>query len=219
MTSPTDAKLKVWDLPTRVFHWLIVALFIVSYVSAEEAMKIHMLSGLLTFTLVATRILWGFFGSTTSRFDSFLKKPKTVVSYARQLRPGYAPPVFGHTPTGGWMIVALLALLLLMPMVGAFGNDDVTFRGPLAYLVDKGTSDALTELHEALFNVLMILAIFHIAAVIVYRLVFREDLVRPMITGERPWRGPLPVARFVSARLALLLWLAVLALVYVYVLR
>jgi cytochrome b len=219
MTAPTDAKLKVWDLPTRVFHWLIVALFIVSYVSAEEAMKIHMWSGTLIFTLVATRILWGFFGSTTSRFGSFVKGPKTVLGYAQQLRPGYAPAVFGHTPTGGWMIVALLALLLLMPMVGAFGNDDTTFRGPLSYLVDKQTSDALTELHEALFSILISLVILHVLAVVVYRFVFKEDLVRPMITGERPWRGPLPAARFASARLALLLWLAMLALVYVYVLR
>ena len=181
-------------------------------------MKTHMLSGVLTFTLVATRVLWGIFGSTTSRFGSFLKGPTTVLGYARQLRPGFAPPVFGHTPTGGWMIMALIALLLLMPMVGAFGNDDVTFRGPLAYMVDKGTSDALTEVHKALFNVLILLVILHVAAVIVYRFVFKEDLVRPMITGERPWRGPLPVIRFVSSRLALLLWLAVLAVVYVYVL-
>lgn len=219
MTPAKERKLKVWDLPTRVFHWLIVALFVVSYLSAEEAMKIHMWSGALMFTLVATRVLWGLFGSTTSRFTSFIKSPKTVIGYARQLRPGYAPPVFGHTPTGGWMILALLALLLLMPMVGAFGNDDVTFRGPLAYMVDKGTSDALTEVHEALFNTLMLLVILHIAAVIVYRFVFKEDLVRPMISGERPWSGPMQAVRFVSARLALLLWLAVLALVYVYVLR
>ena len=218
MTNPMT-KVKVWDLPTRVFHWLIVALFVVSYLSAEEAMKIHMWSGALIFTLVATRVLWGLFGSSTSRFSSFVKGPKTILGYAQQLRPGYAPPVFGHTPTGGWMIVALLTLLLLMPMVGAFGNDDTTFRGPLAYMVDKETSDALTELHEALFNVLMILVIIHVTAVLVYRFVFKEDLVRPMITGERPWSGPLPVVRFVSARLALLLWLAALALVYVYVLR
>lgn len=214
------AKLQVWDVATRVFHWLLVGLVAFSWYSAEEGhMTWHMWSGVTIFVLVAARIIWGLVGSTTSRFAHFLKGPRAVLDYTRQLRPGHAPAVFGHTPSGGWMIVVLLATLLVMPVLGAFSNDDIFFRGPLAYMVDKDVSDAMTELHEALFNLLMILIIVHVAAVVIYRVVFKEDLIHPMITGKRPWHGAAPSVHFRSPFIALGIVAAVAAAVYFLVLE
>lgn len=212
--------IKVWDGATRAFHWLIVILVVFSWYSGEEGMmQWHMWSGIAIFSLVTARIIWGVVGSTTSRFSHFLKGPREVLTYTKELRPGAAPLVYGHTPTGGWMIVALLAVLVAMPALGTFGNDDILFRGPLAYMVDKDMSDNLTELHETLFDLLLVLVIVHVAAAVIYRVVFKEDLITPMITGQRHWTGPAPMAKFRSPLIALAIVAAVAALVYIFVLK
>jgi cytochrome b len=212
--------IKVWDGFTRIFHWLLVALVGFAWYTAEEGqMERHMWTGLAIFVLVATRIIWGFVGSTTSRFSHFLKGPKAVIAYLKGLRPGAAPAVFGHTPTGGWAILALLLVLLAMPSLGVFANDDILFRGPLAHMVDKDVSDSLTELHEVLFNLLLVLVIAHVAAIVIYRVVFKENLIHPMITGKRHWSGPAAEATFRSPLLALSIAAVVALAVYFLVLK
>lgn len=179
---------RVWDLPVRLFHWALVALIVLSFVTAQiggNAMEIHELSGFTILALVLFRIAWGFAGSTYARFSDFVRGPGIAKAYARTLRT--ARPAFhaGHNPLGGWMILALLLSLLLQAGTGLFSNDDVMLEGPLAKLVSKASSDLLTRVHHVNFYVLTTLIGLHILAALYYLWAKRENLVLPLITGRK----------------------------------
>lgn len=189
-TAGPGRLVKVWDLPTRLFHWLLVGLIIASFVSGAiggNAMQYHQWSGLAILVLLLFRLAWGFAGGHPSRFTSFLRGPKAVWRYARGLLRPDAPRHLGHNPLGGWSIIAMLAALSLQAGTGLFANDDILTEGPLYLWVSKSTSDLLTRIH--LFNrqVLIVLAGLHVAAVIFYLVAKGENLVTPMITGVKHW--------------------------------
>jgi len=202
----------VWDVAVRVFHWLLVALIVVSFTTAQiggNAMRIHELSGFTILTLVLFRILWGIFGSTHARFGDFVRPPSQVLAYARSLLSQRRPDFYaGHNPLGGWMIVALLACLLLQAGTGLFANDDVMTEGPLYAWVSKETSDTLSQIHETNFYVLAALVAVHICAALYYLLRKRENLILPLFTGRKPLPEKLdaPEARGGPLWLALLLF-------------
>lgn len=183
---------RVWDLPTRLFHWLLAALVAVSFVTGRiggNAMAYHAQSGLAILALLLFRVAWGFSGSRSSRFANFLKGPRTVVRYAGGLLRPDAPRHLGHNPLGGWSIVAMLAALFIQAGTGLFANDDILTEGPLYSWVAKATSDALTRGH--LFNRQIILGLvgLHLGAVLFHWAVKDEDLIKPMITGVKNWEG------------------------------
>ncbi len=179
---------RVWDWPVRVFHWTLL-LLVVAAVACVYAggtwMDWHMRAGYAVLALLAFRIAWGFAGTRWARWASFVRGPKAVVGYARTLAvPPHAPSV-GHNPLGGYMVVALVGVLLLQAGTGLFANDDIITEGPLAKLVSKGFSDRLTSLHVANQWVIYTLAALHVLAVAVHRLRFADDLVSPMFTGVK----------------------------------
>jgi cytochrome b len=183
-----DRSVQVWDLPVRLFHWMLVALVATSWITAEiggNAMTIHEWSGFTVLTLVLFRVTWGFFGSGYARFASFVRAPSKALAYARALARGPAPFFPGHNPLGGWMVLVLLASLLVQTSTGLFANDDIMTEGPLARHVSKATSDLLSKVHEINFNVLLVLLALHIAAALYYLLVKRDNLIVPMITGRK----------------------------------
>jgi cytochrome b len=183
-----DARVRVWDLPVRLFHWLIAALFGFCWWSAEnDHLDWHMLSGFAVLTLVLFRIFWGFAGSATARFSSFLRGPRTVFGYARNLFRQSESVAFGHNPLGGWNVIALILLLLLQAVLGLFAIDvDGIYGGPFDTLVSFETGRSVAHLHGRVFNLLLILTAIHLAAVAFYWLFRRENLIAPMITGRRP---------------------------------
>lgn len=180
--------LQVWDMPTRLFHWSLVVLIGMSWLSGEIGMMaVHTASGLFVLTLCVFRLLWGILGSTTARFSNFVRGPRVVWAYLTDLLdPSTEPPV-GHNPAGGWAIVLMLVTLAVQATSGLFANDDIYTEGPLAHLVSKWTSDLLTILHKIIFNILLGLISLHLLANLFYLVVKGEDLVRPMITGCQPW--------------------------------
>jgi cytochrome b len=182
-----DARVRVWDLPIRLFHWLIAILFGFCWWSAEnDHLDWHMLSGYAVLTLVLFRIFWGFAGSATARFSSFLRGPRTVFGYARNLFRQSESVAFGHNPMGGWSVIALIFLMLLQTLLGLFAIDvDGIYGGPLDTLVSFETGRSVAHLHGRLFNLLLILTVVHLAAVAFYWLFKRENLIAPMITGRR----------------------------------
>ncbi len=190
-----SGRVYVWDLPTRLFHWLLVALIAAAYLTASfDAMDWHRRIGLTLLGLVVFRLVWGFVGSRHARFADFLRGPAAVLAYLRGTWRGV-----GHNPLGGWSVLLLLLLPLAMVGSGLFANDDVTFQGPLAALVDKATSDQLTSLHHLAFDLLLGLIGLHLAAIAYYRLARRENLVKPMFSGwkegefaEQPSYRPAP---------------------------
>lgn len=185
--TPVGAgRMRIWDVPTRAFHWAIVLLVTTSWVAADNGfMQLHLWSGLSVLTLVIFRVIWGIVGSTTARFSNFLAGPGAVMGYLSALLSGRKPLHAGHNPAGGWMVVALMAMLVAQAATGLFANDGVHFNGPLATLVSAETSDRLTEIHGTMFDVLLLLIWVHLVAVLFYLCVKGENLVGPMLTGKK----------------------------------
>ena len=181
----TLQAVKVWDLPTRLFHWTLVALMIAQWLTAEQSstMDWHVWGGYAVLALVLFRLVWGFVGSETARFADFMRGPSAALDYFKALRRGETPHYFGHNPMGAWSIVALLTLLLIQAGTGLFANDDILIEGPLYAWVSKGTSDWLTTIHKLNFNLLLLVIAIHLSAVLFYLLVKHENLIHPMLSG------------------------------------
>lgn len=180
-------RIRLWDLPTRLFHWLLAGLVVASFVSGKiggNAMDWHGKFGLAILGLLAFRLVWGFAGSTYARFVSFLPTPAKVLAYLRGQWRGV-----GHNPLGAFSVFGLLLLLAFQVGTGLFGNDDIAFRGPLYELIGKDLSDRLTGLHKLSVNVLIALVTLHIVAIAFYVRVKKDDLIRPMLTG---WKEVAP---------------------------
>ncbi|MFG1480675.1 cytochrome b/b6 domain-containing protein [Xanthobacter sp. V4C-4] len=198
--------IKVWDAPTRLFHWSLVGLVATSYVTARNGwIDWHFYSGYAILALVAFRILWGLFGSETSRFASFVKAPGTAVAHLRHVLKRQGEPETGHNAAGAYMVLALLGLLLVQTVSGLFANDGLFTEGPLASLAGGALSDRLTVLHGLSFDLILIAVALHVAAILAYAVLLRQDLVRPMITGWKRLPTAIAAPRLASPRLALVL--------------
>ncbi|MBA3526720.1 MAG: cytochrome b/b6 domain-containing protein [Pseudomonadota bacterium] len=185
-TEPSDAdaapRVAVWDLPTRLFHWLLVALIAFSWWTAEQGRtEWHLYSGYSVMTLLLFRLMWGFVGSSTARFKNFVRGPRAVLGYVRDMR-GWSG--IGHTPLGALSVVALLGLVAFQVATGLINtDDDGLVEGPLAPLVSFDVSDAAHDLHDDAFDILLVFIAFHVTAIVIYRLALRKRLLAPMITG------------------------------------
>ena len=190
-----NSSVNSWDLPTRLFHWTLVALIICAWVSFEFAeaigdvtLKWHRANGLAILTLLVWRLMWGLFGSSTSRFASFVRSPATAIGYARDLAAGTPRRFLGHNPLGGWMVLALLAALLTQAAFGLFAIDDNDLTGgPLSHLVSEKTNKLATGRHDFIFHFLILpLAAIHVIANVLYGRLKGEPLNRAMMTGKKP---------------------------------
>ncbi len=178
--------MPVWDIPVRLFHWLLVLLIAFSWLSAEmDWMTWHMYSGYAVLTLVLFRILWGFIGSTHARFSDFIYGPRALIGYIKTLPSRTAAKFAGHNPLGGISVVLILLCVLVQTGTGLFSNDDIITEGPLFNRVTKELSDWLTTIHKYNFNVLLGLIGVHVAAVLYYLAYKSENLIKPMFTGRK----------------------------------
>ena len=173
-------KQPLWDLPIRLFHWLLAALILFSWWTVKNHhTDWHIWSGCGILTLLIFRLLWGFVGSSTARWANFVRGPRAVADYFRGRWSG-----IGHTPIGALSVIALLGAVAIQVGLGLFSEDeDGLYFGPLSRLVSTDTSDSIRDLHETWFKVVLGLIVLHIAAIIFYR--FRgQHLTKPMITGK-----------------------------------
>lgn len=182
----TSDAVKVWDGWIRLFHWAIVLIIPAMWWTAENGeMTWHMRLGMVLMALLLFRILWGFVGSTTARFGSFVAGPGAVLSYLTGNRREEAEGI-GHNPAGGWSVLALLLVMLAQVGLGLFSGDPYDgATGPLNHMVGAMTAGWMTDWHEIGFNVLLGLIGLHVAAILFYVFVKRENLVTPMVTGKR----------------------------------
>lgn len=177
-------------------------------------MKYHEWSGFAILVLAVFRLAWGFIGGQQSRFKTFIKGPAAVIRYASSLLRKDSKRHLGHNPLGGWSIIAMLTSLLIQVGTGLFANDDILTEGPLYALVSKQTSDWLTGVHHLNQRVLLVLILIHIGALIFYLIAKRENLIKPMITGNKIWQHNLD-STWGNPALALLLAAVVAAVAYV----
>ena len=218
-------KILVWDVPVRLFHWLLVILMATSYFSGRakgDWMQLHFWSGYAILTLLLFRIVWGFVGSSTARFSHFLKGPAAALTHVGHLFRKEGPRDVGHNPMGGAMVVVLIFAVLAQVVAGLFTADTDTgmVNGPLALKVADKWVDRATAFHAWWINVLLILVAIHVAAVALYLVWKRHNLIGPMITGRKRLDQAVepgataPRLRFASGRLAMSVLLACAALVY-----
>lgn len=215
-------SVRVWDLPVRVFHWLLVALVTTSVTTGligGNLMVWHMRSGYAILTLVVFRIIWGLIGSTTARFSDFLYAPRHVLEFAGNLLSRRPAHYLGHNPLGGWMVLVLLLAILFQATTGLFANDDTGTEGPLYRYISNNLSDKLTGLHKLNIKLIYGLVALHVAAVIYHWRARGEDLVRAMFSGFKAWPSGAPAStlRFSSLWLALGLFAAVTLAVWLLV--
>jgi len=175
------ARIRVWDLPTRLCHWLLAASCLAAFVTGfvgGNLMDRHGQAGLAIVGLVVFRIVWGLAGSTHARFANFVRGPAAIRAYLRGEWRG-----LGHNPLGALSVLGLLGLAVFQAGSGLFGNDDIAFNGPLYALVSKETSDFLTGLHHKTVWLLLALVGLHLAAIAFYLRFRGDNLVKPMLTG------------------------------------
>lgn len=175
--------IRVWDLPTRLFHWLLVLAVAGAYTTGElrgEFFVWHERFGIAILGLLSFRLAWGLVGSTYARFASFRPSRKAIRNYLDGVWHGA-----GHNPLGALSVFGMLTVLLLQAGTGLFASAPRdNFHGPLYDLVGKALSHDISEVHEFIFNFVMALVILHVAAIAWYLRVKKKNLVRPMLTGD-----------------------------------
>ena len=195
----------VWDLPIRLFHWLLTGLIVFSWWSVKfHHTDWHIWSGIAILTLLVFRLLWGFFGSSTARFANFVRGPRAIRAY---LRDNSSWRMAGHTPLGALSVVAMLVAVAVQVGLGLISTEpDGLYEGPLAQLVSLDTTDTARDLHEYWFYIVLALIVMHVGAIVYYRLVHSQKLLKGMIAGRialEPGIEPMRPAKW---------WVAILCL-------
>lgn len=181
----TTKKIRVWDLPTRLFHWLLVACIAGAFITVKKGglwMDYHLLFGYGVLGLVLFRIVWGFVGPEHARFSHFVRGPGAIFGYLK----GNVARATGHNPIGAISVIAMLLLFGWQAISGLFANDDILVEGPLAALVSKELSDTMTGLHKLDELPILIIVGLHVLAIIWYRIAKKQKLTSAMITGDAP---------------------------------
>ncbi|MDB5493432.1 MAG: Ni/Fe-hydrogenase 1 b-type cytochrome subunit [Phenylobacterium sp.] len=187
MAAGPSVRARLWDGPTRIVHWALVVLIAFAWWSAEAGkMDWHRLAGYAVLALLAFRLIWGFAGSASARFSSFVRGPAATLAYARTLPSRVKAELPGHNPLGAWSVLAILAVLIAQVVSGLFAVDiDSIEAGPLSDRVSYDTGRLLAKWHHWSFSALEALVALHVAAVVFYLAYKRINLVRAMISGRQ----------------------------------
>ena len=188
---------RIWDLPTRLFHWVLAASVVGLVVTAKVGgnwMEWHFRLGHLVLALLVFRIIWGLVGGRWSRFASFLYSPSRVLRYLRG--EGQASDSVGHSPLGALSVFGLLAVLAAQVATGLFSDDEIAFAGPLTRFVSNAIVGQATTYHKEIGQYLVIgLVALHLLAIAFYVFVKRQRLVMPMVQGDKLLDAPAAASR------------------------
>ena len=203
MPQPGSVRARLWDGPTRLVHWALVALIGFAWWSAEAGkLQWHRWAGYAVLGLLVFRLVWGFAGSASARFASFVKGPAATLAYARTLPSRARTDLPGHNPLGAWSVLAIFGVLIVQVITGLFATDiDQLDSGPLSDRVSFELSRSFSRWHHWSFQALEALVVLHLAAVVFYLAYKRANLIAAMITGRQrfdedpklafapPWRA------------------------------
>ncbi len=178
----TPLLVKVWDLPLRIFHWLLVAGFLIAYLTEDELLTVHVWAGYLVTGLLIFRIIWGFVGNDYARFSNFVCSPIKSIVYLKDLITLQTQRYLGHNPAGAAMIILLLVSLFATVITGfaVYGADQAA--GPLAG-IGAANEEIWEEVHEFFANFSLVLVAAHILGVAVESYIHKENLARSMLHG------------------------------------
>lgn len=185
----------VWDIPTRIFHWLLVISFAGAWLTSESErlQMIHYAFGYSAVALVLFRLVWGFIGTKYARFTQFIKGPKQILSHFKDALGGHQQATVGHNPAGGLVMVALMLIILLIGLTGYLS-------------VKEYLGDFMSEAHEVIASFVLALVIIHVAAAVIMSLLQKENLVRAMVNGKKQGL-PEQAIRFPQYLIGLMLFL------------
>lgn len=194
MTADTKSVVRVWDWPTRAFHWLLVGSIALAWASAEFGQKlgdnllaVHRWNGYFILVLVVFRLIWGVIGSSTARFSHFVRSPAYVLAYARDFAAGTKRAYLGHNPLGTLMVLALLAMVTVQGISGLFSLEPDDFvAGPLARLLSDDNATWVLKWHFRGFNLILALVALHVLANAAYGVIANDPLIPAMIKGTKP---------------------------------
>jgi cytochrome b len=212
------AKTRIWDLPTRVFHWALafcVVCLLITGFRGGDAMPWHYRFGYCVLTLLMFRLVWGVVGGKWSRFASFVYAPSSILRYMKG--QGDALHSVGHNPLGAFSVFAMLAMLLVQVSTGLISDDEISAAGPLTKFVSNATVSLASSYHVTIGKVLVIvLVITHLVAIVFYLYKKRENLIKPMLHGDKLLPNSTPASADTAATrtLALAILLACAAAVY-----
>jgi len=200
MSSHTSQhNIRVWDLPTRLFHALLIVCVAGLVITGEiggDAMRLHFLFGYGVLTLVLFRLVWGFVGGHWSRFVNFVPTPAQLLAYVQALRTRSAPPSVGHNPLGALSVIAMLLMLAIQVLSGFISDDEIAATGPWTSLVPNAWIELATEYHSEIGKtILIVLVILHVASILYYKRYKNEDLITPMIKGDKQEPATTPASR------------------------
>lgn len=182
------SRIRVWDLPVRLFHWLLVLLVLILFITGKLGgnwLAWHQRAGFSVLGLITFRIIWGFVGSHHARFANFPRGSAVTSAYLRGIMRKDSPQFEGHNPLGVLSVVTMLGALLLQAVLGLFANDDLMLEGPYARLLSKAASDQMTSLHKLNADLILILIGIHLVAIAFSWFYKRQNLVMPMFTGDK----------------------------------
>ena len=173
---------KAWDLPLRIFHWLLVAGFFIAYLTEDDLLTVHVWAGYLVSGLLVFRLIWGFIGNDYARFSNFLCSPAKSIAYLKDLIALKTQRYIGHNPAGAAMIVLLLISLLMTVITGfaVYGADQAA--GPLSG-IGSANEKMWEEVHEFFANFTLLLVLVHVIGVAIESYIHRENLARAMVNG------------------------------------
>lgn len=216
LTSSSDApeRVRIWDLPTRVFHILLIVCLVGLIITGNVgggAMPWHFYFGYTALSLLLFRLVWGLVGGHWSRFVQFVPSPSRLRHYLQDLRSGRHRPAIGHNPIGALSVLAMLLVLLAQVFSGFMSDDEIAASGPWTALVSSDWVERATYYHTEIGKTLIIvLVLLHIGAVVFYKRVKRDDLITPMVTGDKVLPSQTTASRDTasSRAFALAVWLA-----------
>jgi len=200
-------NIVVWDVPTRVFHWLAVSLVVAAYVTARlNWADWHAYAGYALLAALLFRLLWGAFGGETARFSGFLASPRAAARHLAHAWRREPDLQIGHNPAGGWMVLLLIALMLGETLSGLYVGNDIAEEGPLSERVPAAVADLIDALHDRfLWDALLTAVAIHLLAILAYATVKRHNLLLPMVTGRKILPRGTPPPRLENPARALLL--------------
>ena len=176
--------IRVWDLPIRLFHWLLAIGIVLSFLTVKiggNAMELHARIGYCILTLIIFRVCWGLIGSHHARFTNFIPSPKGLLNYLS----GKTKAGLGHNPLGALSVLGLLCSVGVQAVTGLFANDEIAFEGPFTRYVSNGTVEFLTSIHHQNEKILIALVVVHLCAILYYQKFKGENLIKPMLLGDK----------------------------------
>lgn len=180
------SKIKVWDIYIRTFHWLLLICILVSFISFRlDEMDIHFISGHCVLALLIFRVIWGVIGSRTALFHTFIKGPGAVLNYVKNPNSGTFKGMIGHSPIAALSVIAMLGIISLQVATGLISDDEILLQGPLAKYVSGEMSYQATTYHGINAKLIVGLIVLHLAAIAFYRFIKKDDIVKPMVTGQK----------------------------------